>query len=327
MHRTLLDILCCPECAGELALRDARESGDRVESGTLECASCRRSYEIRGFVPRFVPPDNYAANFGFQWNRFGRTQLDSHSGVPISRDRLLLSMGVAPEELRGKLVLDVGCGSGRFAEAALGTGARVVALDYSSAVDACQANLGSNAAIDVVQGDVYKLPFRPGTFDHVYCLGVLQHTPDVKASFMALTRQVRAGGRLTVDVYAKLALNVLWPKYWLHWLTRRIPPRRLFSIVERAVPWLLPISDAVARVPVVGKKLRYAVPVMNHRPNYPQLSDRQLREWAVLDTFDMFGPTYDQPQSVATIESWFREAGMRDVEVFRHGAVIGRGVR
>jgi ubiquinone/menaquinone biosynthesis C-methylase UbiE len=224
-------------------------------------------------------------------------------------------------------VLDVGCGAGRFAEAALSMGAQVVAVDYSSAVDACWANLGPNPRLDVVQGDVYKLPVRPGTFDHVYCLGVLQHTPDVKASFMGLTKPVRSGGRLTVDAYPKLALNVLWPKYWLRWLTKRIEPAKLFRIVERATPWLLPISDAFASVPVIGKKLRYLVPVVNHRPAFPQLSREQVREWAVLDTFDMFGPAYDQPQTAATLESWFREAGLRDVEVFRHGQVIGRGAR
>jgi hypothetical protein len=55
------------------------------------------------------------------------------------------------------------------------------------------------------------------------------------------------------------------------------------------------------------------------------LSASQLKEWAILDTFDMLAPAYDHPQSVPTLSSWFHEAGLADVEVFRQGLVIGRG--
>src|SRR5207244_9916564 len=140
---------------------------------------CGASYAIVGFVPRFVPAENYAGNFGFQWNRFSKTQLDSNTGVPISRQRLFGSSGWAPEDLAGKLVLDVGCGAGRFTEAALSAGARVVSIDYSSAVDACYNNFAPNPRLNVMQADIYALPFRPAQFDFIYCLGVLQHTPDV----------------------------------------------------------------------------------------------------------------------------------------------------
>jgi SAM-dependent methyltransferase len=327
LKRDLLDILRCPECGGELALTGEVESAGEVESGTLACGRCARSYPVKGFVPRFVPAENYASNFGFQWNRFRTTQLDSHTGLPISRERLLTSLGCTAADLKGRRVLDVGCGAGRFAEVALSAGARLVALDYSTAVDAAFANLAPHPNLDVVQGDIYKLPFRPAQFDAVYCLGVLQHTPDVRKAFLSLPAQVREGGRLAVDAYPKLRLNVLWPKYWLRPLTTRIDARRLFRLVERAVPLLLPLSDLISRLPWVGPKLRYAVPVANHRPAFPQLSPTQVREWAVLDTFDMFGPAYDEPQSAETLAAWCREAGLQQIEVFRKGQNIARAVR
>ena len=327
MNVDLLDILACPNCRGALAVFRAREELGDIESGALTCQVCSHSFPIVRSVPRFVSADNYAGNFGFQWNRFRKTQLDSHIGFPISRERLFSSSGWAPQELNGKRVLDVGCGSGRFAEVTLSTGARLVAVDYSSAVDACFANLGPHPRLDVVQADVYSLPFRPAQFDYVYCLGVIQHTPDVKKAFLSLPPQLREGGKLTVDVYPKLRLNLLWPKYWLRPITKRIEPPRLFRIVKRLVPLLLPVSDIISRLPFVGRKLRYAVPVVNHRPAFPQLSRQQIREWAVLDTFDMFGPAYDQPQSEATLRSWSREAGLRDVSVFRSGQLIARGTR
>jgi uncharacterized protein YbaR (Trm112 family) len=327
MKPALLDILACPECRSSLALSGESEERDEFERGTLTCRACARTYPIVRFIPRFVPTENYANNFGLQWNRFRKTQLDSYSGVPISRDRFFLSSGWTLAELHGKRVLDVGCGAGRFAEVILSTGARLVAVDFSSAVDACFDNLAPHPRLDVVQADVYRLPFKPAQFDFVYCLGVLQHTPDVKRAFLSLPCQLNERGKVTVDVYPKLRMNVFWPKYWLRPITRRISPQRLFRFVERLVPLLLPVSDLLSRVPLIGRRLRYAVPVVNHRPAFPGLNDLQLREWAVLDTFDMLGPTYDQPQSEETLRSWAREAGLRDVTVFRAGQVIARARR
>ncbi len=275
-------------------------------------------------VPRFVPPEADRDHFGVQWKLFAKTQLDSVSGHPISRDRLLRFTGWSPEDFRGSTLLDVGCGAGRFAEVALSLGARVVAVDDSLAVDACFDTLGASPRLDVVQADVYQLPFRPESFDLIYCLGVLQHTPDVRRAFLSLPRALKRGGRLAVDVYAKVWLNWLWPKYWLRLLTPRLPPDLLYKMVSWAFPVLYPVSRALGRLPGLGRKLRYLVPVANYEGVLP-LDARQLRDWARLDTFDMLGPRYDQPQSAATLRTWFEEAGLRDTSVERIGFVVGRG--
>jgi SAM-dependent methyltransferase len=324
MTDDLFELLRCPECGRELDPSAGEQAGESDTSMFLQCRGCGRTYPVVRSIPRFVPEDNYATSFGFQWNRFRKTQLDSHTGVSISRDRFMNFTGWRTEDLAGRMVLDVGCGAGRFAEIALSMGATVVALDYSGAVDACQANLGKHPRLLVVQGDIYKLPFNPESFDFVYCLGVLQHTPDVERAFRALVPQLKPGGRLAVDLYPKLLLNLLWPKYWLRPLTRRLPQQKLFSLVERMVPVLLPISETLRRVPGTRGKLRYLVPVANYRGVFP-LSDEQLREWAVLDTFDMLAPSYDQPQSAPTLRRWLTDCGLVDISVERPGFLVGRG--
>lgn len=326
MRHELLEILNCPNCRSDLDLQTETMVGEHVESGQLICTQCRAVYAIVRGVPRFVPVENYAINFGFQWNRFRRTQLDSHSGLPISRDRFFRHSGWSPAILQGKRVLDVGCGAGRFAEVALAAGASVVALDYSSAVDACRQNLGANSKLDLVQGDVFSLPFKPGHFDFVYCFGVLQHTPDVHGAFLKLVDQIPSGGRLAVDVYRRQFTNIFWSKYWLRPLTTRLPQSQLFTLVQRIVPLLLPLSRLLGRVPGVGRKLRYLLPIADYEGVY-QLSPSQLREWAVLDTFDMLAPAYDQPQTAETLRAWFEEARLVHVEVFRSGHVVGRGAK
>jgi SAM-dependent methyltransferase len=326
MRPDALRLLRCPECRGDLELSgDPGPRGD-IETGTLTCSGCRKTYPITGAVARFVPPENYSSTFGFQWNRFRRTQLDSQTGLTISRDRFFRQSGWQPPDLAGRTILDVGCGAGRFTEIALGAGAHVVSMDYSGAVDACLANFAPHQRLTVIQGDIYHLPFRPGVFDFVYCFGVLQHTPDVKRAFLALAEPLRPGGRLAVDLYPRLKANVLWPKYWLRPMTRRVPAPRLFPLVERMVQLLFPVSLAVGRLPVVGRKLRYAIPVANYDGLLP-LSPSQLKQWAVLDTFDMLAPRYDQPQTPATLEAWFRQARYDDIQVYRDGLVIGRGRR
>lgn len=326
MKPHLLELLVCPSCHRDLHLRDARESAAEIESGTLACTGCDAEYPIVAFVPRFVSPENYSSSFGFQWNRFRHTQLDSVTGEPITRDRFFAQSGWAAEDMAGRSTLDLGCGAGRFGEVALDAGARLVAVDYSSAVDACHQNLGPHPRLDVVQADVYRLPFRRQRFDFVYCFGVLQHTPDVHAAVAALVEQIAPGGRIAVDVYPQLALNIVWPKYWLRPFTKRMPAERLFSLVVRMVDVLWPASLALGRTPAIGRKLRHALPIANYEGLLP-LTPRQLKEWAVLDTFDMLAPAHDHPQSAATLQAWLDEARLAEIEVFRRGLVVGRARR
>ncbi len=96
--------------------------------------------------------------------------------------------------------------------------------------------------------------------------------------------------------------------------------------MEKWVPILLPVSRALGRVPGVGRWLRNLVPVANYEGMYPS-TEQQLKEWAVLDTYDMLSPQFDSPQTESTVLTWFKEAGLENVTVFKRGQVIGRGTR
>lgn len=326
MKPELLQLLCCPTCAGGLDLKSPPDTAGDIVSGELICQSCGRMYPILSGVPRFVDNDNYASNFGLQWNHFRQTQLDSCSGHSISRERLLRQTGWAPGDFAGKLVLDVGCGTGRFSEIALLCGATVVAVDYSSAVDACWINLKAHPRLNVVQADIYALPFKKWVFDLVYCLGVLQHTPDVKKSFAALPPLLGKGGLLVVDSYLWSLRSLCHPRFLLRIFTKRMRADRLFSLIQSFAPSLLMLSRLVGKIPVVGHYLKRLIPVANYEGAYP-LTDRQLVEWATLDTFDWLSPRYDQPQTPATLKQWFEESGLVDSEVFLADHLTGRGWR
>jgi SAM-dependent methyltransferase len=280
-------------------------------------------HPIRAGVPRFVGPDNYAGSFGFQWNAHRRTQLDSFSGLPISRERLFAVSGW-PQSLHGALILEAGSGAGRFTEVLAGTGGTVFSFDFSSAVDANFLNHGAAPNVHLSQSDILHMPFAPGTFDKVMCLGVLQHTPQPEASFKSLVRQVKPGGELGIDVYTRRLVSLLQWKYRLRPLTRRMDPATLYRCIARTTPALVPVARLLRRL--LGRAGARLVPIVeySHLGLPPELN----REWAVLDTFDMYAPAHDHPQSRATVARWFRDAGFESVVVdYGPNGVVGRGTR
>ncbi len=326
MKIKLLDMLRCPISGQCLKIENFKANLAEIEDGWLVSEDGQQRYPVIKGIPRFVPQSNYADNFGMQWNHFRQTQLDSHSGHLISSDRFWQATGWQPEKLRDKWVLDAGCGAGRFAEVALLAGAKVVALDYSSAVDACYANLKHHSNLYVVQGDIYALPFAPESFTFVYSRGVLQHTPDVAKAFATLPPMVKGGGHLCTDFYWKRFRTMLHAKYLFRPLTKRMDQPKLFQLLQRWVPTLLAVSQTLGRVPLIGEALKRIVPVADYTGRF-SLSDQQLKEWALLDTFDMLAPTYDNPQSAATVSELFQQAGLTEIEVGHWSHLVGRGTK
>ena len=323
MKYELIDILRCPKSGQRLNV-EVGEFQDEIISGWLVTEDQNYRYLVKNGIPRFVPESNYADNFGMQWNHFAKTQLDSYSGLPITENRFFEATGWSKEELKNKWVLDVGCGSGRFAEIALKYGAKVVALDYSSAVDACNVNLKAFSNLHVVQGDIYALPFKLESFPFIYSLGVLQHTPDVEKSFAALPTMLQSGGQLCVDYYEKSYKSMLLPKYWLRPLTKKIPQTILFSILQFAVPIMLPISRFLGAVPLIGHLLKRLIPVANFYGTL-ELDQKQQLEWSLLDTFDWLAPKFDQPQTAKTIRGWMEKSMMKEIKIYKAGHLVANG--
>ena len=254
----------------------------------------------------------YTESFGEQWNRYRRVQLDSVTGKPVSRRRFFEGTRW-PERLDGERVLEVGCGAGRFTEVLVSTGAEVVAVDASSAVDACRETVGDRAT--VVQADLFALPFPEKSFDRVFCYGVLQHTPDPRAAFLTIVRLAKPGGWIAADVYRRAEYVDRWSsKYLWRWLTTRLPPRVLRRVVEWYVPRWLPVDTRLARVPRWGRFLTALVPCWNYTGLLP-LTSSELRAWAVLDTFDALASRYDFPQTVESVREWCEAAALVDVDV------------
>jgi SAM-dependent methyltransferase len=308
------DILVCTSC---------RSGSLKSSEKGLQCSGCGTIFQVVRGVPRFVRNDDYAESFGYQWNVHARTQLDSFTNKSISRDRLFEATKW-PNDLSGQTILEAGSGAGRFTEVLATTGATIISFDLSSAVDANYQSNGQNENVLVLQASILNIPVRPRSMDKVICLGVIQHTPDPAQTFSCLANCVRPGGDLVIDVYAARLRSLFSWKYLLRPITKRMDNRRLYRIIERATPMLLPVSEFLFRI--LGRFGPRLLPIVY----YPSLGlpAELARSWSILDTFDMYSPAHDHPQRIATVRSWFDAAGFVDVSVdYGLNGIVARGRR
>ncbi len=298
------------------------------DSTVLSCPSGCRLPVVRG-IARFVDSENYAAAFGLQWNAFSKTQLDSYTGLTLSQDRLAGALGASVESLRGENVLEVGCGAGRFTEVMLAAGARVFACDISSAVEANFANCSAWPNYFVCQADARAVPVAPHSFDFVVCLGVIQHTPLPEETIAALASYVKPGGTLVIDHYGP-AYPATFSRRFLRSLLLRLPrptAKKLSLGLARA---LLPLhrlgwNQKRGRWRL-RRQLRRFSPLVDHYEVFPELGEKLLGEWALLDTHDTLTDYYKHLRSPEEIEACLRACGLVELEVSYGGnGVEARG--
>jgi SAM-dependent methyltransferase len=332
MKEKLLDISACPKCAGNITLQSSMnvESYGEIKEGTLICSSCNSEFLIKNYIPRFAHSENYAESFGFQWLKHSSTQIDDLSGIDLSRDRFF-QVTKWPTNLKGQRILEAGCGAGRFTEVALKTGAEVFSFDYSMAVDANLHNNGRNPRLHLFQGDIYNIPLQKASFDKIFCFGVLQHCPSPQKAFLSLIPYLKSGGEIVIDIYDLSFRTFVNPKYWLRPFTRRISPEKLYEIVQVIVPIIFPIKTWITENVPFGKYFTFFIPVAYHKgflPHVDKLTNEQLLEWSILDTFDKFAPAYDKPQRINTVKRWFEDAELENVDICRGpNGINGKGIK
>ena len=267
-------------------------------------------------VYKFAAADNYTNNFGYQWNRFDKTQLDGHhSTVNQSKKRFFTVTGWQENGLQNQNILEVGSGSERFSRVILqNTKATLYSVDYSNAVEANYKNNGPNDRFYIFQASIYELPFAPAQFDKVVCFGVLQHTPDFEHSIKCLADMVKPGGELVVDFYP---IRGWWTKihakYIFRFWTKKLNHEKLLSLIESNVDWLIKTYQILYKIGL--HIFTRFLPICDIKKTLPAgLNKLQLKEWVILDTFDMFSPEYDNPQRMNKVIKWFSNNGLTAVE-------------
>ena len=312
----MLDFLC-PGCR-QSSLIETNDS-------RLVCNNCGEKYSIENQIARLGTFEDVNDSFGYQWNLFRKTQLDSFSKTSISKDRIYeLAKWSDDTSLVGQNILEAGSGSGRFTEVIAKKGGSLYSFDYSRAIDANRENNSQFGNVTFFQGDIFNIPFEDGVFDQVFCVGVIQHTPDPKLAFENLASKVRPGGKLYVDSYRKDFFAMIHWKYLLRPLTKRISFMKLFPFINFLTPKFIPLARLLRKL--FGRAGARLVPIVEY--SHLGLSKDLNRDWAILDTFDMYSPAHDHPASIFEVRSWFLEFGFEDFRVEKgSNGIIATGVK
>jgi SAM-dependent methyltransferase len=127
------------------------------------------------------------------------------------------------------LVLDAGCGTGRYSAAwrRIFPDARLIGVDVNRAILA--DGLIDPQALSPINGTLERLPFRDGTFDVVMSRGVIQHTADPRQALRELVRVCKPGGLLYFYTYRHGAYDVALGGF------RRVARRLGQPFVARAI--------------------------------------------------------------------------------------------
>lgn len=310
MKERLLNFLVCPKCGNDLSLSNAVRDRNEIKEGILICKKCSVEFFIRNFIPRFVSSDSYTKNFSFEWKRWKKVQLDIYSGNQESESVFKSKTGLNKDEVKNKLVLDVGCGSGRFSEVISRWGGEAIGIDLSYSVDAAFENIGSRLNTHFVQADIFSLPFRPETFDIVFSIGVLHHTLNTKQAFNGIVPYVKKGGSLAIWVYSR---HCMWPFIGSEFFRKfapKMPKKLLYYLSVIAVP----LYYFYKIRPI--KLIFYPILPIDMKPRWDE-------RW--LDTFDWYSPLYQWKHTYPEVYAWFLEASFADIKLLNpEVAVTGK---
>jgi SAM-dependent methyltransferase len=277
-----------------------------IDTGVLTDGIQR--FPIIAGIPRFVRDDDRVdadtqESFGYEWQHFNKV-LDDYDAEIDSYFHI-----VPQSMLRDAVVLDAGCGMGRWSRHVAARGAkRVYTVDFSRAIDAAAQNLRDRPNAHCIQADLTRLPFRDGAMDFTYCLGVLHHLEDPDKGMKSVARVTRGG--LLVYLYYKLDNR---PSPYRALLALATAARVITSrLPKRVMHWLSwPIALVVywplARLARVLERL--GLPRAAHHLPFSHYRGYSL-SFMVGDAFDRFATPIENRYSRAEIAQWLARYGL-----------------
>ena len=300
-----------------------REIGKFYERSDDRLFAGDKTAEITNGIPRFVDSGSYASLFGDQWKEYKKTQLDSYTGSPTSESRLDRCLGDGlKDNLAGKVILEAGCGAGRFTEVLLKKGAVLVSSDLSSAVEVNAENFPASDRHLVIQADINNMPFADESFDVVICLGVIQHTADTEKTIEDLYKLVKKGGSLVIDHYHYDRSNYFRLARLYRIYLRKKTAAFTLPYTQKLVKKYLPWHKRAAKYKLFSVLLNRISPIVSYYNVFPQFSEKLQHEWALLDTHDSLTDWHKRFRNKKQITQALANLGATDI----HCAYGGNGV-
>jgi len=250
-------------------------------------------------------------SFGFEWLEYARFGWDEpvyniQREESIFRYKSLLE----PSDISGKLILDAGCGNGRYTYWAAKYGGQVIGVDLGDGVESASQNTETLPNVQVVQGDIFNLPFEKECFDVIFSIGVLMHTGDAKKATGSLISRLKPGGSLTVHVYGKGNPIYEFVDYALRNRTTRMSIAQLKEFTRK-----------VYRLRRGLERLRVATLIS---PRFVRLDPHPHC------IFDWYAAPVATHHAYGEVKGWFRELDLEIIKTNEHflsGSLIRHALR
>jgi SAM-dependent methyltransferase len=246
--------------------------------------------------------DYIRQSFSREWTLFDYENDKTWGWTLEERKRIFLDdMGLNGDGVKGKLLLDAGCGNGTLTAALSTLGMNVVGVDLSDGLGVINSNKARFAGkhsqhLHFVQGNIFSPPFKNDTFNLIYCSGVIHHTPNSRETFKRLVPLLKRGGRMYVWVYGRRNFVVR------AFMDSGRQLKRFMSLES-----LMNFCRLTAPVYKVGTGLLDSLGIVRFR-------ERTTRE-ITLDLFDAFAPKYNHRHTEEEVMGWFKEVGFTNVTV------------
>ena len=138
-------------------------------------------------------------SFGNEWEAF--SEFDDEEINFIAKDYFDI---VRDKDIENKIVLDAGCGSGRWTKYIVNKAKHVELVDPSEAIFVAAKLLKKFSNVSISHASIDQLPFKDEHFDFIMSLGVIHHIPNMELALKHLTSKLKKNGKILLYIYYNL---------------------------------------------------------------------------------------------------------------------------
>lgn len=360
MKKNMLDILYCPKCHGQFNLEKIVLKNEEIYSGVLICNHCKKSFDICNYIPRLIDDYNYSDSWGELWKETGNILRDSFTGLPWHHDVIhgkytndgkglpgTSPFGFGwPKNLNGQRILEIGPGTGNCTEHLVNTGAELMCVDMSDAIDTFPEELLIRPNINVVQGNINENIIPHDYFDRIWLFQVLQHTPSPVETLKNVRMFLKMNGELSVTSYPG-GYNP-----WYYEMTKLLGSKSGWRTLSFLVPPLVRVKfwgqrffDVIG-LPILGKIVKKIMEPIDPRNVYYNTKVGRAKEYiygimwertgdidllmryVLINTFDTITPQYTNCcKDNKTMETWLHDSGYSSCNVWGDMGVRAKAIR
>lgn len=313
---------------------------EEIQDGLFTC-SCGSYYPIVKAIPNFVETNlDYFPDYKSKYieqlkniipNEFTKKTIDEYDDIRSSfseewsmfeydkdktwgwnldqrKEIFLNDISLNKDDVKGKLLLDAGCGNGSMTAALSTMQMEVVGMDIHNGLNRAykaKIEIAKNTShlVHYVQGNLFEPPFKNNSYDLIYSSGVIHHTPSSEGTFNKIYPLIKTDGRVYVWVYGQRPLPVVAFQWAGRQLRKRVSLKTLYYFCK-----------------VISPVYKIACEFLNLLGVY-SFRKRTTRE-ITLDLFDAFSPQFNHRHKESEVMDWFKKRNFRNVNlsgIQKHG--------